>query len=231
MKYQELHPWNVSLTEARLIQEGLRHKIKQEDIDKEVRFIAGADISYARFSKEAYAGIVIMNWPQLEIVEKKGATGEMQFPYVPGLLTFREGPTLLRAWDKIEQEPDLILFDGQGVAHPRGLGLAAHMGLILNTPSIGCAKKRLTGRYEEPGEERGAYSNLYDQEDTIIGAAVRTKTKTKVLFISVGNLISMPSAIEWVFKCTKGYRVTEPLRQAHMYVNQLRKGDYGDSPR
>lgn len=224
MNYQELHSWDVSTTEARLIQERLRDKIRQEDIPKEVRFIAGADISYARFSKEAYAGVVIMKWPQLEIVEKKGATGEMKFPYVPGLLTFREGPILLKAWSQIEHEPDLIIFDGQGIAHPRGFGLASHMGLILEKPSIGCAKKRLTGIYEEPGEGYGAYSNLYDQEGKIIGAAVRTKIKTKVLFISVGHLVSLLLAREWVLKCSKGYRITEPVRQAHIYVNQLRTG-------
>ena len=184
--------------------------------------IAGTDISYARFSKEAYAGVVVLSWPRLEIVEKKGARGFMEFPYVPGLLSFREGPMLLEAWSKIEHKPDLVIFDGHGLAHPAGFGLASHMGLLFNVPSIGCAKKRLVGTFQEPGGNRGSSSNLYNLKGEVIGAAVRTKANTKVLFVSVGHEITLPTAIEWVLRCARGYRLTEPQRQAHLYVNQLR---------
>ena len=189
---------------------------------KEMRLIAGADISTQKESSQAYAGVVVMTYPGLEVVEERGVIFELSFPYIPGLLAFRESPPLLKVFEEIGHEPDLILFDGQGIAHPRGLGIASHMGLLLDKPSIGCAKSLLFGHFEEPGDQQGDFSYLYDKQKNIIGAVVRTRTGVQPVFVSIGHRIDLEAAIKFVLASCQGYRIPEPIRNAHNFVNRLR---------
>jgi deoxyribonuclease V len=159
--------------------------------------------------------VVILNYPGLEVIETACVEGRTDFPYIPGLLSFREIPLLLQAFQQIKRCPGLILVDGQGLAHPRRIGLASHLGLILDTPTIGCAKSHLCGDFSEPGSEAGRYTWLKDNADEVIGAVLRTKSSVKPLFISIGHKIGLPSSIHWVLQCCQGYRLPEPTRQAH----------------
>ena len=178
-------------------------------------YIAGIDIAIWKKSNSAQAAIVVLKYPQLEIVEVQKSCGEVEFPYIPGLLSFREIPLILEAWQKLSVSPDIIMVDGQGYAHPRRIGLASHFGLLVDIPTIGCAKSRLCGDYQMPTEEAGGYCNLTDDGE-IIGAVLRSKTGVKPLFISVGHKISLENAICWVRKCCRGYRLPQPTRLAHL---------------
>jgi deoxyribonuclease V len=156
------------------------------------------------------------------LVEKQEFVCETRFPYVPGLLSFREAPPLLEAFAKLQTQPDAVMIDGQGIAHPRRMGIASHLGLCLDVPTIGCAKSLLIGTFKEPGKRRGAMSRLMDKGD-VIGRVVRTRQDVKPLFVSVGHMIDLASAVRLVLKCGRGYRIPEPTRQAHLYVNELRR--------
>ena len=162
----------------------------------------------------ARAAVVVLDVASLEPVDWVVATAEIPFPYVPGLLTFREGPGVLAALEKLTTWPDLFVFDGHGQAHPRRMGLASHLGVILDEPSIGCAKSRLTGEYEEPTEEVGAWSPLWDEEE-IIGAVLRTRSSVRPVFVSTGHRVDLMTAIDVILSCTKGYRLPETTRYAH----------------
>ncbi|MCD5390332.1 deoxyribonuclease V [candidate division NPL-UPA2 bacterium] len=221
MKYGNLHPWNVSPQEASRIQTELAKKIILEKKFREVKRIAGADISFS--GDRAYAGVIIFSFPDLRIIEKQQATAQVSFPYIPGLLAFREGPALLSTFEKVEVEPDLIIFDAQGLAHPRRMGLATHLGIILDMPSIGCAKSRLVGSCQSPGEEVGAYSLLEDGGETI-GAVVRTKEGVKPIFVSIGHKTDLESSIKMVLDCGRGYRLPEPSRLAHNFAEEIKGG-------
>jgi deoxyribonuclease V len=148
------------------------------------------------------------------VVETKVVQGRLDFPYIPGLLSFRELPLTLAAYESLSITPDLVLVDGQGVAHPRRFGLASHLGLVLDTPTIGCAKSRLCGRHEEPGIEAGSYAEVVDKGETI-GVALRTRPKVKPVYVSTGHKVDLEDAIHWVLECCRGYRLPEPLRLAH----------------
>jgi deoxyribonuclease V len=165
----------------------------------------------------ARAAIVVLAFPDLAPLEGLTADAPLVFPYIPGLLAFREGPAVLAAWEKLVHKPDLLMFDGQGIAHPRGIGIASQMGLWLERPTIGVAKSRLYGRHAEPGPERGDRAALYDQNqrERVIGAVLRTRPKTNPLFISPGHLIDVDQAVEYVLKCVTQYRLPEPTRWAH----------------
>src|SRR3989338_5340253 len=228
MQYKNLHKWNVSPAEAIDIQKDLRKRIvvsHQPSAFKNVRYIAGADISCNMLSPLGYAVVVVMRFPDLEIVEEKWVKGEITFPYIPGLLAFREAPILLKAFEKLTIEPALIIFDGQGIAPPRGMGIASHLGIIFNKPTIGCAKSKLFGTYNEPGKNEGDFSYLYSPQgaDNVIGAVVRTKSNTKPVFVSIGHKIDLQTAIKFILECRRGYRIPEPTRLAHILVNRLRK--------
>jgi deoxyribonuclease V len=211
VRIKEEHKWDVSVGEAKEIQRSLSRKVRIVDGFKEIRLVGGADVSFSR--DRGCAACVVMSFPGLDTVEEVMAEGRINFPYVPGLLTFREGPLLLKALLKLETEPDVIVFDGQGIAHPQGLGLAAHMGVLLGRPTVGCAKSRLVGTYREPGPERGSFTPLVF-EGRRVGSVVRTRTNVKPVFVSPGNLIGLESSVELVLDCAKGYRLPEPTRVA-----------------
>ncbi|HKW21298.1 MAG TPA: deoxyribonuclease V [Ktedonobacterales bacterium] len=215
------HRWDVTPDEAVAIQQRLRAEISQAEPTKpitldQIRTVAGIDVSYREIGR---AAIAVFSFPDLELIEEVTATREVTFPYIPGLLSFREGPVVLAAFERLRTQPDLLIFDGQGYAHPRRLGLARHMGAYLNWPSIGCAKSRLTGRYDEPGPEPGAWSPLMSGREEI-GRVARTKARVKPVFVSVGYRITLPLAVEIVLRCTRGYRLPEPTRIA----DRLTKG-------
>ncbi len=178
-------------------------------------YIAGIDIAVWKSRNQAQAAIVILKYPGLEIVEIKKTVGEITFPYIPGLLSFREIPLILQAWRKLTVSPDIVMVDGQGYAHPRRIGLASHLGLIIDIPTIGCAKTKLCGDYLMPSEQAGSFTYLTDNGE-IIGAVLRTKTSVKPLIISVGHKISLENAIYWVRECSRGYRLPQPTRLAHL---------------
>jgi len=177
-----------------------------------VKVVAGVDVSVK--SNVARAAIVALSYPDLSLLQVRTAEGAAEFPYIPGLLSFREAPVILKAMAKLSIEPDLFIFDGQGIAHPRRMGIATHIGIIIDRPSIGCAKSRLCGIHRDPGQERGSIEDLHDKGE-LIGAVVRTRTKVKPVFVSVGYRIDLPTAVDFVLKCCQGYRLPEPTRWAH----------------
>ncbi len=178
-------------------------------------------MSYNRFSSTFYAGVVVIRMEDFAVVERRAAVAESTFPYVPGLLSFREAPVLLQALEAVESEPDLVLCDGQGIAHPRRLGLASHVGLWLDRPCAGCAKSKLTGQYKEPAAAPGSRSPLTDH-GAIIGSVVRTKARVQPVFVSPGHRIDLDSSVRWVLAACRRHRLPEPTRLAHLYVNEVR---------
>jgi len=221
MKIKQNHNWNVTVEQAKAIQLELKDKIRLQKLISSIRFIAGCDVSYSKKVERCFAAVTVFKLPELEIVAQAQSSGSINFPYVPGYLTFREAPILLKAFEKLEKAPDLVLFDGQGIAHPRQMGLAAHLGLFLNLPSIGCAKSRFIGEFEQPEEIQGSWTEL-NYQGKIIGAVVRTRDRVKPLFISPGYKITIDEAIEWVLRACTKYRIPEPIRASHIAVNQLR---------
>lgn len=223
MKIRSLHPWAVTPKEAIALQRQLVREVVTENRFGPIRYVAGADIATYKDSPKGYAGVVVMTYPELRVVEEKGAEIEMVFPYIPGLLAFREAPVLLEAFAKLAQEPDLILIDGQGLAHPRRFGIACHLGLLLDKPTIGCAKSRLFGQHDEPADRQGRFADLYDDNGNMIGAVVRTREHTRPIYVSIGHKVDLPTAIQYTLACCRGYRLPEPTRQAHIYVGSLRQ--------
>ena len=223
MTKRELHRWDVTYREAVAIQGELQGRlILQDDGPPEpLRSVAGADISYDRGSDLFFAAVVLMRYPELTLIDEASHRARVSFPYIPGLLSFREGPPLIAAFAKLSQPPDFIIFDGQGIAHPRGIGLAAHLGLILDRPAIGCAKSRLVGVHGPVGEKRGDWAGLIHQERQV-GAVLRTRDRIKPLFVSQGHRIGLGRAVALVLSCCRGYRIPEPIRRAHLAVNRLR---------
>ena len=221
MDYSDLHPWDVTPKAAIGIQKDLRSRIQLDDSFKTIRVIAGADVAFDKSKNQGYGGVIAYSFPELEEIERQGVIRGITFPYVPGLLAFREAPILLEAFASLETEPDVILFDGQGIAHFRRMGIATHMGIVLNKPTIGCAKSRLIGRYEEPGEDVGSYSPLIDGEETV-GVVLRTRKRVRPIFVSPGTEISLETCIEVVLQCVDGYRIPNPTREADRYVAFLK---------
>jgi deoxyribonuclease V len=213
---------DISPKEAVVLQRELRQQLKLQPLQKEVTTIAGADLSFNRFSTIVHAGIVVFSYPSLEIIDKAGATDITRFPYVPGLLGFKEVPSLSKAWEKLKIKPDVLIVDGHGIAHPRRLGIATHFGIVMNIPTIGCAKSKLVGDYQEPANIPGAASDL-SHEGELIGKVYRTKVNCKPVFISPGQLITMEESISLVSSCIGKYRIPEPTRLTHDFVNQVRK--------
>jgi deoxyribonuclease V len=223
-QFEQLHEWALTPREAVALQKSLRERVRVEPLGRKVETIAGADISFDKFSTVLYAGIVVLRLPTLEVVEEVGVVSESKFPYVPGLLSFRETPPVLEAWARLKTEPDAVMFDGQGIAHPRRVGIASHVGLLIKRPTLGCAKSVLVGKYEDLGEERGSRAPLVDKGETV-GAALRTKTRVQPIYVSPGHLIDTDGAVELTLRCDGGYRQPEPTRRAHLLVNALRRGE------
>ncbi|HEC17270.1 MAG TPA: deoxyribonuclease V [Sedimenticola sp.] len=214
MKLQHLHPWDVTPARAREIQQRLRGKVITRDALGEVRRVAGVDVGFEDRGKTTRAAVAVLAYPSLEPVEQSVARLPTRFPYVPGLLSFREIPAVLAALERIRQLPDLLLCDGQGLAHPRRFGIACHLGVLTDIPAIGVAKSRLVGEYAAVPEGRGEWTPLVDKGECI-GAVVRTRAGVKPLFISPGHRIGLESAIDYVMACTPKYRLPETTRQAH----------------
>ncbi|HZO91377.1 MAG TPA: deoxyribonuclease V [Chthonomonadaceae bacterium] len=229
MEYRTLHDWNVTQDQAKRIQRELAGQVRQEPLDVDsVRLAAGSDISFEsaleQTSVPVYAGFVILQLPELTPVERAGVATISRFPYIPGLLSFREVPPLLEAWSRLTRRPEALIADGQGLAHPRRFGLACHLGLVLDLPTVGVAKSLLVGRHDSVPDEIGAWAPLVDKGE-IIGAALRMRLGAAPVYVSVGHRIDLPSAIALVLRCRGKTRVPETTRQAHLFVNALRRGE------
>jgi deoxyribonuclease V len=207
------HAWNVTPQAAVEIQRTLAPLVREEPLPHPPQTIGGVDMSVR--GDEAQAAVVVLRLPDFAVMEEATWRGPVDFPYVPGLLSFREAPAVLRALEQLQTLPDLIMADAQGIAHPRRLGLAAHLGVLLDWPVIGVAKTRLLGRFDEPAPERGSTRWLYDRQ-TVIGAVVRTRTATQPLYVSMGHRITLAEAVEWTLACALRYRLPEPTRLAHL---------------
>lgn len=214
MKTIRLHPWEASSSEALRIQKELAARVSREAAIGEVRLIAGADVAAGGRGHPARAAVVVLSYPALTLVETSTVEVPLRFPYIPGLLSFRESPVLVQAFEQLESIPDLVMVDGHGISHPRRIGIASHLGLLLDLPTIGCAKSRLVGQYEEVAPEPGSWAPLIDK-DEVIGAVVRTKLGVKPVFVSIGHKVDLESAVSWVLRCCRGYRLPEPTRTAH----------------
>jgi len=206
------HPWDCSPKEAIALQESLASHVSTTGSLAEAETVAGIDVGIR--GERARAAAVVIALEDMATLEIARAERPVAFPYVPGLLTFREGPVVLDALGKLTADPDVLLFDGQGRAHPRRMGLATHIGILLDHPSVGCAKSRLCGTYQEPGAERGEYSLLYD-DDEVVGAVLRTRSRVKPVFVSTGHRASLEDAIDLVLRCGGGVKLPEPTRRAH----------------
>ncbi len=209
----KLHNWNLTPEEAAHVQSDLRNRLILTWDGRRVATVGGVDVSVK--TETARAAIVVLHYPELKPIEGVTADAPLVFPYIPGLLSFREGPAVLAAWNRLQNKPDLLMFDGQGIAHPRGMGIASQMGLWLERPTIGVAKSRLYGRHEEVGPQRGDRVDLLDKNGNVIGAVLRTREKTNPLYISPGHLMDVEHAAEFVLACLAGYRLPEPTRWAH----------------
>jgi len=215
VKVYQLHSWQISIAQATQIQRKLASQVSKKSEITAPRFIAGVDISAPDPTGVAHAAVIVLSYPALEVVEIGVSEDKLTLPYIPGFLSFREAPLILAACQKLSASPDIILVDGQGIAHPRRFGLASHLGLLLDTPTIGCAKSRLCGSHKPLATEAGAYTELIDG-DEVIGVALRTKAGVNPIYVSIGHKIDLPAAIHWVMECCHGYRLPEPSRLAHL---------------
>ena len=206
------HPWDVAPADAVAIQRELQERVLVGPLDREPEVIAGIDVSVK--GGRARAAVVLLSYPDLNPFRAATAEGPVSFPYVPGLLAFREGPVVLAALDRLEGRPDVLMFDAQGLAHPRRMGLATHLGVLLDMPAVGCAKSRLCGAYVEPGEQKGSWEPLVDR-DEVIGAVVRTRDRVRPVFVSVGHRVELETSVSLVLGCATRYRLPEPTRWAH----------------
>jgi len=219
MQFQELHPWKVSPKEAIGIQEELRSQVIREDRFDPPKSVAGVDVGFEDDGETTRAAVAVLGFPDLSLREWTLARRPTEFPYVPGLLSFREVPAILDALSQLETLPDLLVCDGHGLAHPRRFGLACHLGLLVNLPTIGVGKSRLVGHHPPVGSERSSWQPLEDH-DEIIGAVLRTRTGVKSVYISIGHRFSLKSALEFIMSCTPKYRLPEPVRQAHRLASK-----------
>ncbi|MEN6476010.1 MAG: endonuclease V [Syntrophaceae bacterium] len=212
--------WPATLSEARLVQESLRTLVQEPRDMPEIRLVAGVDAAYAKDSHQAACAVVVLRLPELELVDQAQAYLPVKFPYVPGFLSFREGPLIVKAAATLGTRPDAWLFDGHGICHPSGVGLATHLGLVLDIASIGCAKDYLCGEYEEPGNERGCRQPIR-LGGRLVGSVLRTRTGVKPVFVSIGHKMNLETACEVCLQCSHEARIPEPLRQAHSLSRRM----------
>ncbi len=222
LKYRDLHSWDVTPKRAVEIQRELRNRIVLRGDPGNIRTVAGADCALDPTGKYIHAAILVYRFPELTEVERQSARRKIQFPYIPGLLSFREAPVLLAAFSRLKTTPDVILFDGQGWAHPRRMGIACHLGLFLDRPTIGCAKSRLIGEHAEPGQEKGSRARLVHRGE-VIGSVVRTRKAVRPVFVSVGHRIDLETAVEITLRCTDGLRIPKPAREADRLAGELKR--------
>ncbi len=218
----KIHNWNLSPKAAVQWQREWAPKVETRARIKKVNFLAGVDVAFTRDMQHAIAAVLVFSFPKLEEVERVYATAPLRFPYIPGLLSFREGPVICKAFKKLKRQPQLLMFDGQGIAHPRRLGIASHLGLILDLPSIGCAKSRLCGSSANPGFKRGDWVLLQHAGETI-GAVLRTRDGVRPIYVSVGHRLNLPMALHWALACHDGTRIPKPTREADRWVSQLKR--------
>jgi deoxyribonuclease V len=222
MEFKALHDWNLTPDAASALQKSLAGQVDVSTPLAPWKTVAAADASYNKFSEWLYAAVVVVRAGTFEVIERAGVVAEARFPYVPGLLSFREAPAVLDAFARLKTRPDVVLCDGQGIAHPRRVGLACHLGLWLGLPTIGCAKSLLCGQYDEPGPDRGDRSPLVDR-DEVIGSVVRTRSRVRPLYVSPGHLCDLDGAVSVVLATTVKYRLPVPSQMAHHYVNEIRR--------
>jgi deoxyribonuclease V len=221
MKPQLPTRWNLTPRQALRLQESLRARVILDDRFGPVRTVAGADLAFDPATETAFAGVIVYRFPQMEELERQMGSARLRFPYVPGLLSFRESPILLRAFARLKTEPDLILIDGHGLAHPRRFGIACHLGVLFDKPTIGCAKSVLVGDFAEPGRRAGSASPLIHAGEQV-GVALRTRDSVRPIFVTQGHRVSLGSAVELVSRCLDGFRIPKPTREADHYVRELR---------
>ncbi|MHC4632454.1 MAG: endonuclease V [Planctomycetota bacterium] len=249
MRTKVLHSWNLSYSEAIELQKRLAGQVQFTPLKKQPKLIAGIDCAFSKDGEKIIAAVIVLKPPDFVPEETTTALRKVTFPYIPGLLSFREAPVCIAAVEKLQKQPDVFIIDGQGIAHPRRLGLAAHLGLFFDKPTIGCAKSRLTGTFEDPPSQKGSSSLLKDKKrwktetshepqirsqtqknafgnpdtnDEIIGAVVRTRTNVKPVFVSVGNKCLLKDAIKITLDSTTKYRLPEPTRLAHQLVSKIK---------
>jgi len=214
--------WPRTARAAIALQDRLRDRIRAGGPARRIRLIAGADVAYDAKKDRLIAAVLVFSYPELILREVRSFTAAVRFPYIPGLLSFREAPALIRSYRRLRLRPDLLICDGQGIAHPRGVGLASHLGLLLGVPTIGCAKSRLVGHHGEVGPDRGDRTSLLIGR-RVVGSVIRTRTGVRPLYISSGHGISLERSVEYVFACGRGFRLPEPVRQADLFVARLKR--------
>jgi len=222
MQIENLHDWKLSPKEGSALQKRLAGRVKRQPLPESIGLIAGADMAFSRRHERFFATVIVLTFPGLEVVEQVSAWMRPTFPYVPGLLTFREGPVLVKTFSKLKSRPDVVVFDGQGIAHPRRLGLAAHMGLWLKVPTVGCAKSRLIGEHRQPGRKKGHTARLMDGGEKI-GEVLRTRDGVKPVYISPGHLADFKTSTRLVLRCCTKYRLPEPTRLADIEVARYKR--------
>ena len=222
MKFKKLHPFHLTPREAIRVQSRLRKRIQIKPIKPfPPRLIAGADIAVDTKNDVGFAAVIVYTFPELKEVERSWVKKKLDFPYIPGLLAFREAPILLEAFSKLKSDPDVLLFDGQGIAHPRRLGIASHMGLLLGKSAIGCGKSRLCGIYSPPPPDPGAWTYLREGKE-ILGAVLRTQKGCKPIFISIGHRITLKQTLEIALRCCGSYRIPKPTREADICAKEAK---------
>lgn len=220
MKIKTFHPWDVTPSEAVEIQRSLRELVSTIDDFDQIDRVAGVDVNFNYKQNRARAAVVVLDFPGMNEIDAAAAECDISCPYIPGLFAFREIPLLVPALEKLKTQPHLVIVNGQGMAHPERVGLASHLGVLTETPTIGCARSRFIGTHQIPSKEKGAFTYLYDN-DEIIGAVVRTRTNVAPLYVSIGHRISLSRAVEYVLKCTRQFRLPEPLRAAHRLTRMM----------
>lgn len=223
MHYNQIHSWEVKQEEARHIQEELSKRIELNNCFDQIKTVAGCDVAYSSSSDTAFAALCIFSYPEIHKLSEIAIITPVAFPYISGLLTFREGPVLLKAFEKLNDKPDIVIFNGQGIAHPRKMGLASHLGLLLDVASIGCAQRSLFGKYNFPDKKKGAYTKIYNKENEVIGACLRTKDNINPVFVSQGHKIDLKTSIDIILKCTLKYKLPGPIRGAHILATSMKK--------
>ena len=214
--------WNITPRQAVGLQQAWRVRVETQDRYGPLQYVAGADLAFDPETDMAFAGVIVYRLPELEEVERRMARRKLRFPYVPGLLSFRESPVLLAAFTRLRIDPDVILIDGHGMAHPRRFGIACHLGLLLDRPTIGCAKSILVGEAADPGTQAGSTAPLVDKGEKV-GVVLRTRENVRPIYVTVGHRVSLESAVRIVAQCLDGFRNPKPTREADHWVRDLRR--------